>query len=78
MRERFAHEVAALSSVKDPGVVGILDSWIGPDGTPCLVMPFIGGRTLGAALQEGPFAPVRVARLVRGIGAALVFALGLP
>lgn len=71
LRERFAHEVAALNSVHHPGVVAILDSWIAPDGSPCLVMPFLVGPTLSAALEEGAFPAIRVARLARGIGAAL-------
>jgi len=71
LRERFAHEVAALSSIHHPGVVPILDSWIAPDGAPCLVTPFLPGSTLSAALEEGPFPATRVAQLARQIGAAL-------
>ena len=53
VRDRFAHEVAALRSVQHPGVVPILDSWISPAGEPCLTMPFLNGQTLRAALEEG-------------------------
>jgi protein kinase-like protein len=71
VRDRFAHEVAALRSVQHPGVVRILDSWISPDGEPCLAMPFLQGQTLRAALDEIPFIRQRVARIVRQLGAAL-------
>src|SRR5262249_35798409 len=56
VRDRFAHEVAALRSVQHSGVVPILDSWISPEGEPCLAMPFLSGRTLRSALDEGPLA----------------------
>ena len=68
LRERFAHEVAALNSVHHPGVVAILDSWIASDGSPCLVMPFLVGPTLSAALEGR----IRMAGQARGgSGAAL-------
>jgi ligand-binding sensor domain-containing protein len=72
VRDRFAHEVAALRSVEHPGVVRVLDSWVNPAGEPCLAMPLLEGPTLRAALREGPISPPRAARLIRQIGAALV------
>jgi serine/threonine protein kinase len=71
IRDRFAHEVAALRSVQHPGVVRILDSWVSPAGEPCLVMPFLEGQTLRAALNLSLFSMVRTARVVRQLGAAL-------
>jgi eukaryotic-like serine/threonine-protein kinase len=71
IRDRFAHEVAALRSMEHPGVVRILDSWVNPAGEPCLVMPFLEGQTLRAALKSTPFRTERTARLVRQLGAAL-------
>jgi ligand-binding sensor domain-containing protein len=71
IRDRFAHEVAALRSVQHPGVVRILDSWISLDGEPCLAMPFLDGMTLRAALNQMPFSAGRVARIVSQLGAAL-------
>jgi serine/threonine-protein kinase len=71
VRDRFAHEVAALRSVEHPGVVPILDSWISPAGEPCLAMPFLEGRTLRAALDEGPLSLPRAAGMVRQLGSAL-------
>ncbi len=76
LRDRFAHEVAALRSIQHPGVVRVLDSWISPAGEPCLAMPFLEGETLrvalnGTRLGAGPFDRARVARIVRQLGAAL-------
>jgi ligand-binding sensor domain-containing protein/tRNA A-37 threonylcarbamoyl transferase component Bud32 len=71
IRDRFAHEVAALRSVEHPGVVPILDSWISPAGEPCLAMPFLDGQTLRVALGPGPLAAARVARLIRQLSSAL-------
>jgi ligand-binding sensor domain-containing protein/predicted Ser/Thr protein kinase len=71
MRDRFAHEVAALRSVDHPGVVRILDSWINPAGEPCLAMPFLEGPTLRIAMRDGRFGPRRTARVVRQVGDAL-------
>ena len=71
LRDRFAHEVAALGAVQHPGVVPILDSWIAPEGEPCLAMPFLDGQTLRAALQQAPFPPARAARIVEHLAEAL-------
>jgi serine/threonine protein kinase len=71
VRDRFAHEVAALRSVEHPGVVRVLDSWVSARGEPCLAMPFLDGVTLRAALSQLPFEPARVARIVRRLGDAL-------
>ena len=70
-RDRFAQEVAALRSLSHPGIVKILDSWVNPGGQPCLVMEFVEGPTLRAALASGVLAPHRVSRLLITMGAAL-------
>jgi len=71
VRDRFAYEVASLRSVNHPGVVPILDSWVSPQGQPCLVMPFLEGPTLRDAMAAGPFRKERVARIVRKLGSVL-------
>ena len=71
LRDRFAHEVAALRSVEHPGVVRILDSWISSGGEPCLAMAFLDGQTLRAALRQSPFAVERVVRTVEQLATAL-------
>src|SRR5690606_7792104 len=71
MRDQFAREVAALRSIEHPGVAPVLDSWVSPAGEPCLVMAFLQGPTLRAALRGGPLQAERVARIVRRLGIAL-------
>ena len=71
VRDRFAHEISALRSVDHPGVIRVLDSWISPDGEPCIAMPFLDGPTLRDELQSGEIDPARAAVLIRKIGEAL-------
>jgi ligand-binding sensor domain-containing protein len=71
VRDRFAHEVAALRSVDHRAIVPIIDSWISPDGEPCLVMPYLEGPTLRQALKDGPLTPTRAALTIREMGVAL-------
>jgi serine/threonine protein kinase len=72
-RHRFALEVAALHTVRHPGVVRLLDSWISAEGEPCLAMPFLDGPTLRQLLDDaGCLERARAARLIEEIGSALV------
>jgi ligand-binding sensor domain-containing protein len=71
VRQRFAQEVAALRSVRHPGVVPILDSWIETGGEPCLAMPFLEGQTIRDALADAPLEKERAARIIGQIGSAL-------
>ena len=49
---KFQHEREALIKFDHPGIVALLDSGILPDGNPYLVMPFIKGRSLRAAMNH--------------------------
>lgn len=71
VRDRFAHEVAALRSVTHPGVVPVLDSWVNERGEPCLAMPFLEGTTLREELRRARMAPEHAARVLRELGEAL-------
>ncbi len=71
LRARFAQEVAALQLVVHPGVIPLLDSWIEPDGQPCLVLPLLPSPTLRTWIDEGPGSTARVSPLIAGIGEAL-------
>lgn len=71
VRDRFAHEVAALRMIHHPGVVPLLDSWIDPNGMPCLVCPLLPGETLRQILQRGTVAPARAAGIIRSVGETL-------
>jgi ligand-binding sensor domain-containing protein len=69
--KRFRQEVSALEQLEHPNVVRICGDGVAPDGEPYLVMEYIEGQTLRAALQEGALAPARVASLLRQAGSAL-------
>ncbi|HBY60110.1 MAG TPA: hypothetical protein DEH78_09830 [Solibacterales bacterium] len=71
VRDQFAQEVAALRSLDHPGVVRVLDSWIGAAGEPCLAMPFVEGPTLRECLRNGPLGARRTAPLVAQLGDTL-------
>lgn len=71
LRDRFAHELAALKSIEHPAVVRVLDSWINAEGEPCLVMPVLEGPTLRQALKQGNLQRNQQARIIRDLGGAL-------
>ena len=72
MRRRFAQEVAALHSLRHPGIVRLLDSWIAPSGEPCLAMPFLDGPTLRKTLSDrGALPAPQVADLAEQLASAL-------
>jgi predicted Ser/Thr protein kinase len=48
---KFAQEVKALALIDHPGVVGALDSGVAPDGRPFVVIQYIEGRPLTAAMR---------------------------
>jgi eukaryotic-like serine/threonine-protein kinase len=68
---KFSEEIRALTLIDHPGVVGVLDNGRTVDGKPFLVMQYIDGTTLRAALTPEGLALDRVASLVRQIGQAL-------
>jgi serine/threonine-protein kinase len=53
-RERFMREAEAARSVQHPGVVEILTVGARGDGSPYLVMEYLFGETLAAALERTP------------------------
>ena len=71
LRGKFRNEVEALTRISHPGVVSALDVVAAEDGRDCLVMEFVAGTTLRAALADGPLAIERLARLMPQIGDAL-------
>ena len=69
MRNRFAQEVAALHTLSQPDIVRVLNSWISPDGEPCLAMPYLDGPTLRELLnKEGIFDSARAGRILEQLG----------
>lgn len=70
---RFRTEAAAAARLRHPGLVAIHE--IGEaGGQHYYSMDLVAGRSLAAALQEGPLASARAARCVRAIAEAIHFA----
>ena len=69
-RERFEREARAVSSLNDPHICTLHD--VGEqDGIPFLVLEYLEGETLAAALKNGPLAVNRALRYGVEIAAAL-------
>lgn len=70
---KFQQETEALARVDHPGVVGILDTGNLSDGKPYIVMQYIEGIALRAAIKERPEGMdfERIASIVTQAGAAL-------
>jgi len=72
MRNRFAHEVAALHTLSGTSVVALLDSWVTPEGEPCLAMPYLDGPTLRQYLtQRGPLNPDKAAQILEQLSGVI-------
>lgn len=71
VRRKFQQEIEALTRVEHPGIVGVLDAGALPDGKPFLVMQFVEGVPLRAAMRVEGMELERVANLIRQIGRAL-------
>ena len=70
-RRRFAREVEALTRLRHPHVVAILDAGT-HQGAPYLVMDYVAGRSLAERLQrEGPLPPRQAAELAAKLARAL-------
>jgi serine/threonine-protein kinase len=71
--KRFEREVAAMSRLAHPHLVGIMDSGV-VAGVPYLVMEFHSGRTLGKLIERGALAAPRALSIMRqilsGVGSA--------
>lgn len=52
LADRMRVEAQALGRLRHPNVVDVVDFWIANDGTPCVVMELLKGRTLHAELRE--------------------------
>ncbi len=73
-QQRFRREAQAAASLSNPGVVAVYDTGM-QDGTPFIVMEFVGGRTLKETiLAEGPLHPNRAAEIAADVCSALAAA----
>ncbi len=72
---RFEAEAQAVSAVRHPHIVELLDFGTTDDGTLYLAMEWLAGRSLADELtQSGPLSIARMRHIVRGIGSALALA----
>jgi class 3 adenylate cyclase/tRNA A-37 threonylcarbamoyl transferase component Bud32 len=71
MRQKFFQEMEALARIDHPGVVGVLDTGQTPEGKQFLVMQYVEGQTLRAAIEPGGMPIAKAASLIRQIGQAL-------
>lgn len=71
--QKFLQEKEALARVDHPGVVGVLDTGELPNGEPYIVMQFVDGISLRAAIKNAPEGMdlERIASIVKQIGSAL-------
>jgi pSer/pThr/pTyr-binding forkhead associated (FHA) protein/tRNA A-37 threonylcarbamoyl transferase component Bud32 len=69
-RERFRRESRAAASIDHPNVIPILEAGE-QDGVLFITMRLVDGMDLGALLADGPVEPLRAARIVRQVAAAL-------
>ncbi|MDQ3929577.1 MAG: protein kinase, partial [Chloroflexota bacterium] len=71
-RHRFSVEAKVVAGLSHPNIVSIYDFGEGPDGTLFIVMPFIDGMNLRAALLEvGRFSPEEMAAVALPMCSAL-------
>ncbi|HEV2130845.1 MAG TPA: serine/threonine-protein kinase, partial [Longimicrobiaceae bacterium] len=72
---RFAREARTVAKLQHPGIVSVHSVHkLGAKGV-ALVMQYVPGRTLKAALREdGPFAPTRAQQVLQDIAEALAYA----
>ena len=70
---RFAAEAQMIARLEHPHVVALYDYWRDPDGA-YLVMRWLRGGSLQAALERGPWNAEPALRLLDEIGAALSYA----
>lgn len=72
--ERFAREAAVLASLRHPGVVQYLDYGVDEEERPFLVMEWLVGEDLEAALQRGPLKVTEALAVTRAACEALAAA----
>jgi eukaryotic-like serine/threonine-protein kinase len=69
---RLAQEARALEGLTHPGLIALLDTGIADDQA-YLVMEYVEGQTLAAALREGPLSPAATADLGARLAATLAY-----
>jgi eukaryotic-like serine/threonine-protein kinase len=72
--ERFEREARVLSAIEHPGVVNYLEHGISAEGVPYLVMEWLAGEDLDAAVKRAPLSVVDTIQLARSLADALAAA----
>ncbi len=67
----FVAEAAALSRIRHPGVVTLVDSGLDADGLPYLVTEYLSGGTLASRLTRGPLSVDETVQLLIHLSDAL-------
>lgn len=70
---RFETEAHTIARLEHPHIVPLIDYWRDPDGA-YLVMRYLRGGSVHAAMRDGPYALPALAQLLDQIAAALDFA----
>lgn len=70
-RDRFLREARAVNRIQHENIIDITDFGETGDGTVFLVMEYVPGESLLAALGRGPLAPRRALRIARQIAMGL-------
>jgi serine/threonine protein kinase len=72
IQRRFEIEAQAMSRLCHPNCIGVLD--FGVDDLPFVVIDYVEGAPLSAALAHGPLPPRRAVKIIRQVLAALAHA----
>jgi serine/threonine protein kinase len=71
---KFYQEIESLTRLDDPGVIGIFDAGRLDDGTPYLVMQYVEGTTLRAAMKPEGMDLGQAAAIIRQLGRSIAAA----
>jgi predicted Ser/Thr protein kinase len=72
--ERFSREAAILEDLDHPNIVGCVEHGVTANGEAYLVMEWVDGSSLSAALRSGPLEIAEAVAIARGLAAALAAA----
>ncbi len=70
-QKKFLQEQEALLRIDHPGIVGVLETGLTPDGKPYFVMQYVEGRNLKEVLKTEKLDLKRIANIVKQVGRAV-------